>query len=713
MAAGAQARKTDLASWGAGLLGFALVAVAGTVGLAFAEPLRLELRAAAVVVIATGLLASMLLATIRRAPWTARAAGHLYAALLLTLATRLLPSAVPVWTAPALLVVFVASNEGKRWVAGVASCAGLLAAATASTVDTARLLASTTAFAIFGLAAGFMFDRLHGRLAELRSSLARLRHGAEFADEDLQLGESERRATPPRPGTLPPGTSRFTRVIRSLRAEARAGRDVERAHQLEADLNPLLSVARLATQAHAALLFTIDSTDGTAYLRAALGPDTIERDARLPGGVDPVAFVRDRQKVFYATEFRSLLWSLPYYRGEVRIGSLLAAPVVARGAVAGLLIVDHLETQAFADREEAIVAVAGLAAHVIEADRETLAVEERRIEFEAAATLSQRLAELTEVAEIHEFVARSIRDMAPRTIASGLLRIRGDELEVLPGAEEKFSEWVGTGRKLPERTWLTWHIGTGAESRRLDTWTERPSVPLFRPGGGFPGDSLLVEPLRFRNRLAGVLVAVGERNAFEGPTPRVLGLVANQAAAAIALLDLIETNRSLALHDGLTGMLNRRAFDESIARAVAHALRSGQPVSLAMMDLDRFKSLNDRYGHLVGDRALQLASEEARGQIRAGDLAARYGGEEFALILPNTDGANAFRLAERVRSAIERRPLQIDGEKVSVTASLGVAATDQGYLTEEELIRAADEALYASKQTGRNRSSLAAGVRPR
>lgn len=716
MAPGLQNRKADLGSWGTFLLAFAIVSVLGTALASYVGTLRPALMAAWLVVLAIGLSASMLIATLKRSPWTARAAAYLFAGLLLSLSAPLLPAIVPRWILAATLVVFVAASEERLWAFGISAACGLLSVATLGQPTPKALAASVVGFTLFGGAASLAFSRSRARLSDLRATIARLRHGAEFADEDLATERPRRHSGPVErmeraTGAAIPATARFHRMLRALREDARTGRDVERAQQLEHDLAPMLRLARLSTQANAALLFTIDPGGDTAFLRAALGPDNIKRDAHLDAHADPIAFVVDRRRVFYATDFRGLLWSLPYYSSEVRVGTLLAAPVIVRGLVAGVLVVDHLETQAFADREQAVVEIATLAAHVIQADRETLVVEEQRLEFEAAGALSQKLALITEIPEIHAFVAASIHEMAPKTIASGLLRIQGDSIEPLPGASETLAEWVGVKRSLSERTWLTWHVASGAEPCRIDTWTERPQLPLFKPGGGFPGDSLLLQPLRFRNRLVGVLIAVGERGAFEGPLARVLAVVANQAAAAIALVDMIDANRSLALHDALTGLLNRRAFDETFSRAMAHALRSGQPASLVMIDLDRFKSLNDEHGHLVGDRALQSVAEELLTQVRGGDLAARYGGEEFALILPGTDGANAFRMAERVRKGIEARRFMVDGEHIPLTASLGIAATDQGYTKEDEMIRAADEALYASKQTGRNRSSLASGLR--
>ena len=282
-----------------------------------------------------------------------------------------------------------------------------------------------------------------------------------------------------------------------------------------------------------------------------------------------------------------------------------------------------------------------------------------------------------------------------------------------PRTHENFARrnqhWFGRKQR---RDLIRWLHGARKRARfqRHIAHRSRPR-PLFRPAAGRPGESLLVHPLRFRNRLQGALVAVGEKGAFDTAVARVLALVANQAAAAIDLVELVETNRSLALHDGLTGLLNRRAFDEALSRALAQAFRAEKPLALLMIDLDHFKQLNDTHGHAVGDIVLQGAAAEIRGQTRGGDLTARYGGEEFAVILPDTDGPAAFRMAERVRKALADCVVDVGREQVRISGSCGVSATDLGYDTAEALIRSADEALYASKATGRNRTSLAGAPR--
>lgn len=166
----------------------------------------------------------------------------------------------------------------------------------------------------------------------------------------------------------------------------------------------------------------------------------------------------------------------------------------------------------------------------------------------------------------------------------------------------------------------------------------------------------------------------------------------------------------LSQQDGLTGLSNRRHFDSVLAVEHARACRHGQDLALILIDIDRFKVLNDRYGHLLGDDCLrQLANVLRRFSQRPGDLAARYGGEEFALILPEMGLEQSRLLAERVRQAVAELVIPTDaGEPVRFTASFGLIHTGwAGRHTPESMIHQADLALYRAKQLGRNRVEVA------
>lgn len=163
-------------------------------------------------------------------------------------------------------------------------------------------------------------------------------------------------------------------------------------------------------------------------------------------------------------------------------------------------------------------------------------------------------------------------------------------------------------------------------------------------------------------------------------------------------LDAVRDSTELALTDGLTGLLNRRAFDRELVIACARAERFQRELSLVLLDIDNFKQLNDSFGHPAGDAVLRTVARVIEAQSRRIDITARIGGEEFALLLPDTPAAAALRLADRLRQAI----VQSGNERVAYTASFGVACVEDAGATPKALFKAADEALYAAKEAGRN-----------
>ncbi len=182
--------------------------------------------------------------------------------------------------------------------------------------------------------------------------------------------------------------------------------------------------------------------------------------------------------------------------------------------------------------------------------------------------------------------------------------------------------------------------------------------------------------------------------------------ITNLKRAESGLMALTEQLRTMATTDALTGLLNRRGFDERLADEASRAARSSQPLSLVMVDIDRFKAYNDRYGHQAGDECLkQVAAALRTGVRRPADVVARYGGEEMTLILPDTDQQGAWELAEQLRESVRALEIAHAGsEKRIVTVSLGVATLDPGStISAMELVRRADAALYIAKDAGRDR----------
>lgn len=155
--------------------------------------------------------------------------------------------------------------------------------------------------------------------------------------------------------------------------------------------------------------------------------------------------------------------------------------------------------------------------------------------------------------------------------------------------------------------------------------------------------------------------------------------------------------------DGLTGLLNRRVFDDTLERAFRAARGSQRSLGLLIADIDHFKRVNDRHGHLAGDHVLRDLAAILRRATRPGDSACRYGGEEFATILPDTPEPAVFRLAERLRAAVAAFHFRFGELSLPLTVSVGGAVLDRGMTEPNELVVRADEALYAAKEGGRNR----------
>jgi two-component system cell cycle response regulator len=178
------------------------------------------------------------------------------------------------------------------------------------------------------------------------------------------------------------------------------------------------------------------------------------------------------------------------------------------------------------------------------------------------------------------------------------------------------------------------------------------------------------------------------------------------------LRSMLQDSVSMAYTDGLTGVYNRRYMNAHLDRKIMEIAETGKPLSLVFFDLDHFKQVNDEHGHAAGDAILRGVAKRVSACIRNFDLLARYGGEEFVVIMPDAPHDIAISVAERLRSAIEREPMETDepDKTLAVTTSLGVATTSDFNETPDELIERADKALYEAKRKGRNRVESAEGV---
>ncbi|RPJ70488.1 MAG: GGDEF domain-containing protein [Acidobacteria bacterium] len=308
---------------------------------------------------------------------------------------------------------------------------------------------------------------------------------------------------------------------------------------------------------------------------------------------------------------------------------------------------------------------------------------------------------------------------APERLAAHLADLAGswmggDGWAVVSADEGRGVSWLADrGVSVGRRPAVT-AIAQLAMAQDQVTWTDDEAWPgAVRARSRF---AALALPLRSRGKIVGVLVGVETRQ--PGNLPHI-DLDEGRLAPLHALLDGMAGALDTALHlkraetlsttDDLTGLFNSRFLTSALRREVKRAVRSGRPLSLLFVDLDGFKGINDRYGHLFGSRALVEAAERIHSGARETDIVARFGGDEFALILPDTGREGALLVAQRVRDRIAGQPfLCADAVNYRLTASVGAATLPDTATSPEQLLAAADAAMYIVKGRGKNGIEVAA-----
>ncbi len=228
-----------------------------------------------------------------------------------------------------------------------------------------------------------------------------------------------------------------------------------------------------------------------------------------------------------------------------------------------------------------------------------------------------------------------------------------------------------------------------------------PEGELARTGDPDIAGERIAFPLRVGASDFGSLVLSAE--SFDADQVEMAASLAAQVVVALENARLHRIVERQALVDSLTGLANRRSFEDTLRSELARAARFSDSVCVVFADLDDFKRVNDRHGHAAGDEVLKAFASALQRTVRESDVAGRWGGEEFALVLPGTDVDGGARLAERARAAIESREIPMpNGELLTVTASFGVASYPESHEL-GELLAAADSALYAAKREGKNR----------
>jgi two-component system, cell cycle response regulator len=494
------------------------------------------------------------------------------------------------------------------------------------------------------------------------------------------------------------------------RAEVRADRlaraSVEEIHQ---SVHYALELLRRSLDLHTAVLLWLN--DAGTHLRISeltTGSNDIQ-DAPFAAG-DGVLGAALAQRARVSLHGLKPSFRVPYYQGPCPVRTLTAIPVLDGETLRGVLAIDRLENKAFSPHEEEIGAQAArFCLRAIQNERVFLQLERAKVEqgklYRAAQALGGALSE-QDVVEAGVKAAREIASFDYAAVTVYDETAKSHEIVAAKSADGSIDDLVGV--RFSHNTGL---VSMVVQNRcplpyrgEYDSGQKVDKVVLSRrlPWPAHP--SLLVLPLVIHDRALGTLILGAKRwHAFGDSVRPTLEVLASHLAVSLSNARMVKKLETMATTDGLTGLFNKRAMLDSAAQKIAAAARFGRPLSVLMTDIDHFKKVNDTHGHDVGDVVIRGLAEILKRQKRTTDLVARFGGEEFVALCEQTDEKGAMLLAERIREELAKTSFRTPQGILQVNCSIGIATFPEAGRDWEALFKAADEALYVSKRSGRNR----------
>lgn len=414
-----------------------------------------------------------------------------------------------------------------------------------------------------------------------------------------------------------------------------------------------------------------------------------------------------RDDIHILPEFRGL-WERE--RDDLRnLNVELLFPFVSRGTLIGILALTPKHSGRYSLEDTKLVDhVAGQVAISLEKERLQEELKKRQQELALINRIVGVMTSSLNIQEVYDTFITELRKITQIDFAAVAL-IEGDKVRF-----SALHSDVGEAWKLGEQIDLEgsatdWVITHRQGLVEPDLVRDR----MFPTGKKYLESgirSIVYLPLITKDEGIGCLIIASRRpNAYSEEQLHLLEHLASQVSTSVANAQLYASAEQRARIDGVTGLFNRRHFDESIRREIDRHSRQGSVLSVVMLDLDNFKGYNDLMGHMDGDRLLSRVGNVIKESLKSIDMAFRYGGDEFAILLPNTTGEGAFAAAERVRHNIST---ELESGPFLVTASFGLATWPNDGLTPDDVINAADQALYYSKQTGGNRTCQVSQILP-
>ncbi len=472
-----------------------------------------------------------------------------------------------------------------------------------------------------------------------------------------------------------------------------------------------LGLLKRSLDCHTCVLLWMEPSGDVLRIRELVS----DSDAIVEGDIDPargaVGGVVRRREVVHLSDLRAGYRGLPYYAEAAGVKHFLGVPLLEQGHLRGILCVDRVDaSRGFEAGDVDVIEEAG--AYILRAiqnERLFTSVERSKYALSRFFDASRRLNAVLTPEDVFAEAMQSIAEITPFDIA---LISTYD-----PVADTHSIEVVEAADGVRVDT-ESLHGATFASNAGLASMAIK-NQHYLPYGGHVRGDtpvvftrdlgigkmrSLLVLPLCVGDGVVGA-ITVGHREPHRYGSERreMLEVVGNQVAVTLQNANLYAQMEHMATRDGLTGLTNRREFMSRLEETSARHRRNGRSFSLLLTDIDHFKSVNDTYGHPVGDEVLRRVSKVFQDTLRECDLPARYGGEEFIVLLEETELEGAVVIANRLREAVAAEVFQAEQGTFQCTISMGAAQWPGDAEELKTLIDSADQALYASKKGGRNR----------
>ena len=406
---------------------------------------------------------------------------------------------------------------------------------------------------------------------------------------------------------------------------------------------------------------------------------------------------RTRTPLLISENWQWARYPLSFAPGAPPMRTWCGVPVTFSDGCKGVLSVANLERERAitAQQLDLICVLANEAAGAFENARAFQREQRRASHLALLNEIGRRATSVLNTEELLPNICNQVRKAFGHDWARiEVLDRKSDELMVQ--AEAGYGKEL-VGHRTPLGRGLSGAAAERGEPVVANFDTSKPEHSMLAPNVR-SGVSL---PLSYQDELLGVLTLESRRDqAFSSQDVLTLKTLADQLSIALRNARAFQNALEEAITDGLTGLKTHRYFMEALERELGRAQRSGHPFAVIMMDLDRFKLVNDQHGHLEGDRVLRLVAKLLNDQLRQSSVLARYGGDEFSLLLPDTNEEQAQYAAERLRKIIEKEPLLA---KHHVTASFGVAVYPQHGATHKQILQVADTGMYLAKHEEGNR----------